>query len=137
MTLAAVSSGAESSAGAGLSVSTALPADGRMRHRQPPKICAGVCQRPNSSRLSGLPCVTKQRIEGRIASVDYHCLGATVTLCNVTLDNGYSVRGESACVDPANFNEEIGNRIAYDPAFRQLWPLFGCLLAEQRLTAAA
>jgi hypothetical protein len=45
--------------------------------------------------------VTKQRIEGRIASVDYHCLGATVTLCNVTLDNGYSVRGESACVDPA------------------------------------
>jgi hypothetical protein len=84
-----------------------------------------------------LPCVTKQPIEGRIASVDYHRIGATVPLCNVTLANGYSVRGESACVDLANFNEETGNRIAYDQAFRQLWPLFGCLLAKQRLTAAA
>ena len=34
-------------------------------------------------------------------------------------------------MNPENYNEEIGNKIAYDNAFRQLWPLFGFLLAEK------
>lgn len=77
--------------------------------------------------------VTKEYMASRIAKVDYLTLpGTTVTLCNITLDNGYSVRGESACVDPANFNREIGERIAHDNAFDKLWPLFGFLLAEAR-----
>lgn len=72
-------------------------------------------------------------MEGRIASIDYSNLPkTTVTLCNITLDNGYSVRGESACVDPVNFNKEIGEKIAHDNAFNKLWPLFGFLLAEAR-----
>lgn len=77
--------------------------------------------------------VTKEGMEDRIASVDYLVLpNTTVTICSITLDNGYSVRGESACVDPANFNEEIGQRYAYDNAFKKLWPLFGFLLTERR-----
>lgn len=77
--------------------------------------------------------VTKEYMESRIASTDFSTLPkATVTICNITLDNGYSVRGESACVDPANFNREIGEKIAHDNAFNKLWPLFGFLLAEAR-----
>lgn len=60
-------------------------------------------------------------------------MSGTVTLCQITLDNGFSVRGESACVNPANYNREIGEKISFDNAFRQLWPLFGFLLAEKNL----
>lgn len=77
--------------------------------------------------------VTKESIEARIKSVDYMVVpNSTVTLCNITLENGFSVRGESACVDPRNFNMEIGQQIAYREAFAKLWPLEGYLLAERR-----
>jgi hypothetical protein len=79
------------------------------------------------------PKVTKDSIEAKIAKVDYLVLpDSTVTLCNITLKNGYSVRGESACVDPRNFNVEIGKGLAYKQAFDRLWPLEGYLLAENR-----
>lgn len=72
-------------------------------------------------------------IEQRIASIAYQVLdGTTVTICSITLDNGFSVRGESACVDPANFNTAIGEKYAYENAFEKLWPFLGFLLAEKR-----
>ena len=79
------------------------------------------------------PKVTKDSIEAKIAKVDYLVLpDSTVTLCNITLKNGYSIRGESACVDPRNFNVEIGKGLAYKDAFGKVWPLEGYLLAENR-----
>lgn len=77
--------------------------------------------------------VTKEYIESRIESFECSRFTDTVTICNVKLNNGYSVRGESACVNPENYNKEIGERIAYDNAFAKLWPLFGFLLAERNL----
>jgi len=76
--------------------------------------------------------VTKEYMESRIDLVKYHHLGPTLTHCTIHLDNRYSVTGESACVDPANYRQDIGERIAYDNAFAKLWPLFGFLLAEHR-----
>jgi hypothetical protein len=77
--------------------------------------------------------VTAEYMQSRIAEVTSTILnGTTTTLVNIQLDNGYCVQGFSACVDPANFNEEIGQKIAYDNAFRELWPLFGFLLSEGR-----
>lgn len=77
--------------------------------------------------------VTVEAMQDRIASIDYTVLaGSTVTICSITLDNGYSVRGESACVDPRAFDEALGRLLAYEDAFRKLWPLFGFLLAEKR-----
>jgi hypothetical protein len=79
--------------------------------------------------------ITEEYMRGRIKSVDFHRIGATVTLCSITLDNGYSVRGESACVDPANYNQAVGENLSSDDAFRKLWPIFGFLLAEKRFHA--
>lgn len=77
--------------------------------------------------------VTKEGIEARILKSDYMVLpNSTVTMCNIVLENGYSVRGESACVDPRNFNLEIGQNLAYKDAFAKLWALEGYLLAERR-----
>lgn len=81
--------------------------------------------------------VTKASIEAKIVKVDYVVLpDSTVTLCNITMRNGFSVRGESACVDPRNFNIEIGKSLAYKKAFDELWPLEGYLLAERRHQAS-
>lgn len=82
------------------------------------------------------PKVTPDSIKAKIEKIDYLVLpDSTVTLCNITLKNGYSVRGESACVDPRNFNVEIGKGLAYKNAFDKLWPLEGYLLAEKRAGA--
>ena len=84
------------------------------------------------------PRVTKEAMEQRIKTSEFIVLpGSTVTVCHMTLDNGYSVRGESACVDKRNFNLAIGEKLAYDDAFRKLWPLFGFLLAESIYRKAA
>lgn len=78
--------------------------------------------------------VTKEGIDRKIVKVDYMVLpDSTVTLCNITLDSGYSVRGESACVDKRNFNIEIGKGLAYKQAFDKIWALEGYALAERRL----
>jgi Phage protein (N4 Gp49/phage Sf6 gene 66) family len=82
--------------------------------------------------------VTPEYMKSRITSTDFTRIGETVTHCRIVLDNGFSVSGESACVNAANYNQQIGEKIAFDNAFRQLWPLFGFLLAEKnKLKAAA
>lgn len=76
--------------------------------------------------------VSKAGIQNKIKDVQYIVLpNTTVTICNITLENGFSVRGESACVDPAMFNEAIGKQIAYDNAFDKIWQLEGYLLKEK------
>jgi hypothetical protein len=48
-----------------------------------------------------------------------------LTLCVITLNNGFTVVGQSACASPQNFNADIGKRIAREDAIRQIWPLMG------------
>ena len=82
--------------------------------------------------------VTPEYMKSRITSTDFTRIGETVTHCRIVLDNGFGISGESACVNPENYNQQIGEKIAYDNAFRQLWPLFGFLLAEKnKLRTAA
>ena len=77
--------------------------------------------------------VTAESIERRIVSTDYYRWpGTAMTLALLTLDNGFTSLGQSACVDPANFNEELGKKFARQDAFEQLWKLGGYLLAERR-----
>lgn len=76
--------------------------------------------------------VTMEAMEARIVDTAFIRVGDTVTLCSLTLDNGYSVRGESACVDKSNYNQDIGEKLARNQAVGKLWPLFGFLLAEAR-----
>lgn len=77
--------------------------------------------------------VTAQGIEARIAHVAYFILpGTAVTICNLRLENGFSVCGESACVDPRNFDQEVGEQLAYRKALDRVWELEGYLMAERR-----
>lgn len=81
---------------------------------------------------SPAPRVTKEYMESRIRSREFNRLLETMTHCIINLDNDFSVTGESVCVNVANYNQEIGQKIAYDNAFNKLWPLFGFVLAENQ-----
>jgi len=75
--------------------------------------------------------VTKEQIESRIKSAEYSIhAGSTLTICVLTLENGFTVVGKSACAHAGNFNKELGEKIAYDDAFKQIWALEGYLLRE-------
>lgn len=62
--------------------------------------------------------------------------GSTLTVCALTLRNGYLVTGESAAASPENFDEEIGRKIARDNARGKIWALEGYLL-RSKLAAQA
>ena len=93
------------------------------------------------------PRVTPADIEAEIASEHYFTAldgvltGASVdtatadalsllTFCVLVLKNGFTVTGESACVSPANFDAEIGRKIARQNAVDKLWPLLGFRLRD-------
>lgn len=89
----------------------------------------------NEIQAKGLnaPRLTPDHIESVIASEQYwQPEGTTLTVCALALVNGTHVVGESACVSPANFDAEIGRKIARDNAKQKVWALEGYLL-KQRL----
>lgn len=69
--------------------------------------------------------LSKEKIESHITNIEYQRFSKTGTLCVITLHNGYTVTGESGCIDPETFNEEIGKGIAYNNAFEKLWGILG------------
>lgn len=78
------------------------------------------------------PRLTPDYIDACIVDEAYHVFpGTTVTICLLTLKNGYTVTGESACASPENFDEEIGCKIARDNARNKIWALEGYLLKEK------
>lgn len=71
-------------------------------------------------------------IDAAIASEQYHVfVGTTLTVCALTLRNGYIVTGESAAASPENFDAAIGRKIARDNARNKIWGLEGYLLREK------
>lgn len=59
-------------------------------------------------------------------------MGMKTTICLVTLDNGYEVVGSSACVDPNNFDFNIGKEWAWKDAKDKLGDIEGFILTEHR-----
>src|SRR6185312_6542709 len=59
-----------------------------------------------------------------------------LTICVVTLKNGFTLVGKSACASPENYDEHIGRQIAYDDARKQIWALEGYLLRSKLADAA-
>lgn len=54
----------------------------------------------------------------------YYCTG-TLTVCYLTLKCGIILTGTSGCLNPDDFDPDIGQRISYENAFSQLWQLEG------------
>lgn len=79
------------------------------------------------------PRLTPALIDAAIVSEQFHVFeGNKITVCCLTLRNGYQVTGESACVSGANFDAEIGRKLSREVARNKVWALEGYLL-QQRL----
>jgi hypothetical protein len=80
--------------------------------------------------------VTPTMIDAVIRAENYHRFpGTTLTICALTLRNGFIVTGESAAASPENFDEAIGRKIARDNARGKIWALEGYLLRERLSTS--
>lgn len=78
------------------------------------------------------PRVTEENLDFEILDEDYHVFpGTCLTVCALTLRNGFTVTGESECASPENFDAEIGRTIARANAREKLWPLLGFRLRDQ------
>ena len=85
----------------------------------------------NSKGLTA-PRITPDDIDKAIESEAYYVFpGTTLTVCCLTLVNGYRVVGESASVSLENFDAELGRKIARDNARGKIWPLEGYRLRSQ------
>lgn len=51
-----------------------------------------------------------------------------LTICVLTLKNGFTIVGKSACASPENYDAELGHKIARDDARKQIWALEGYAL---------
>jgi hypothetical protein len=75
------------------------------------------------------PRLTPADIDEQIVSAAFHIFpGTTLTVCALTLKNGFLVVGESAPASPENFDAELGRKIARDNARAKVWALEGYLL---------
>ena len=78
------------------------------------------------------PRLTPDLIDSKISSSDFHVFPhSCLTVCCLTLENGFTVTGESACASPENFNAEIGEKIAFKNAREKIWMLEGYLLKQK------
>jgi hypothetical protein len=68
--------------------------------------------------------VTTDWMEAQVAKVAY-VRRETLTICIITLNSGFKLIGESACMNPADYNKIIGDKLARENAMRQLWKLEG------------
>jgi len=78
------------------------------------------------------PRITPEMLDEEIVVEQYHVFdGSCLTVCCLTLQNGFTVTGESACASPENFNAKIGRNIARKNAREKIWPLLGFRLRDQ------
>ena len=82
------------------------------------------------------PRVTPRDVKDNIAHVEYvrHVApsGQVLRWAVLTTRSGYAVAGRpSVAVSPENDNQEIGEKVAYENAINELWPLMGYALKER------
>jgi len=86
--------------------------------------------------VAAAPRLDPQHIESTIVDEQYARSTGTLTICVLTLRNGTTVTGQSACVSPENFDPDIGQKVAREDAFRKIWGLEGYLLKERLYQAS-
>ena len=70
------------------------------------------------------PRVSKVMVDANVKKVD-HIYHGLLTICVITLQNGFTVTGESACASPENYRKETGEKISYENAYDKIWALMG------------
>lgn len=78
------------------------------------------------------PRLTPDHIDQQILAEQFYVFpGTTMTVCCLTLKNGFQVIGESAAASAENFDAEIGQKIARSNAREKIWSLEGYALKNK------
>ncbi len=80
------------------------------------------------------PRLTPEDIENAILSDEYFVFDDGLTVCRITLKNGYAVIGDSACISPQNYDQALCRKIARDRAREKIWPLEGYRMKDRIYT---
>ena len=57
-----------------------------------------------------------------------------LSVCVLVMANGFTLIGKSAPASALRFDADLGRKLAYEDAIRQLWPLEGYLLRSNLLS---
>jgi hypothetical protein len=77
--------------------------------------------------------VTQEQIDGILKASEikvFHRVFEKQCIIVAKLPNGFTVVGESACVDPENYVEQIGEEIAKERVKNKIWELEGYALQK-------
>lgn len=79
--------------------------------------------------------VTQEQIDQLLdeADIEEHIFHNKVLVADYSFPSrgGFTITGRAACVDPANFDLEIGRKVARADVAKQLWQLEGYLLQQK------
>ena len=78
--------------------------------------------------------VTKEQVLANMQDVLVRTeteFGKPVTYMTVRMQNGFILRESTTCVDPINYDEEIGKKICLEKIEDKIWFLLGYQLQEQ------
>ncbi|TNG92991.1 hypothetical protein FHQ28_01535 [Pasteurellaceae bacterium USgator11] len=70
--------------------------------------------------------LSKGYLDSLVVSTSY-VHNELLTLCILTLKNGFQLVGQSACLSAEYYDTDIGENVAYQNAFEKLWELEGYL----------
>lgn len=77
------------------------------------------------------PRVKPEDLDAMIAKEQYEVCNGILTICVLTLRNGYMIVGHAAPASKDNFDEQVGRELALKDARSQMWPLMGFHLREK------
>jgi hypothetical protein len=78
------------------------------------------------------PRLTPEMIDAVITQETYTVLPSGRTMiCELTLANGFTVRGETSVVSKENFDAQLGRKISRSDARNKIWQLEAYLLKER------
>ncbi len=84
------------------------------------------------------PRLNPKHIDDTIVSEQFHVFEPSMlTVCALTLRNGFVVVGTSAAASPENYDRAIGERVAREKARNEIWQLEGYLLRQKLAEVAA
>lgn len=76
--------------------------------------------------------VTQKMVDKFIADCQMTKMGDKTTVVVCTLVNGFVVTESSSCVDPANYDQELGRKLCVERIKTKVWELLGFLLQTAR-----
>ena len=83
--------------------------------------------KPNPNLPSGVS-VSEEMVENFIVDYETFTKKEKITIVVATLANGFTIVESSACVDPANYDEKLGEKICKERIKEQVWNHLGFLL---------